>query len=85
MLSLDLRGKLHLSKQDCEHFPHMVDISDKDKSGVTSNVRSSDSDSWFGRLSRQCLVWSVLRKYNTSVEFWPLLEHTGVFIICMCV
>lgn len=48
MLFLVLRGKIQLSKQDCEHFPHMVDISDQEKSGRTSNMRPSGSDDFPG-------------------------------------
>lgn len=63
MSFLDLRGKAYLSKQDCELFPHTVDISNQEQSGRTFCVRPLAllALSKFRSLSRWCLAPSVLK------------------------
>lgn len=77
MLFLDLRGKIQLPKQDCEHFPHMVDISDPEKNGKTSNTRPSGSDDSFQVWKTVKTMFSVVsareRRYFSGVL--ALLEH----------
>ena len=71
MLFLDLRGKIQLSKQDCEHFPHMVDISDEEKSGRTSNMRPSGSDDSFW-------VWKTVKTMFSVVSARERQYFSGV-------
>ena len=61
MLFLDLRGKVQLSEQDCERFPHMVDISDQEKSGRTSSMRHSGSNDSFQ-------VWKTVKTMFSVVS-----------------
>lgn len=71
MLFLDLRGKIQLPKQDCEHLPHMVGISDQEESGRTSNMRPSGSDDSFQVWKTANTMFSVVsareRRYFSGV------------------